>query len=181
MIGDVYSSAVLVLSKPFAPRSRWGVFHENTLRAFYDDADAGDVAAQTLLTFAPGERFRLTAGAFYGTAPGVSPTAGVQYVKPGKHWFVLVAPRVNLESDPSYSVFSIVRYTRGTEGRPRLYVALQALNAFDARQHIRSYQWTRVGADVRGTQFGLAVNFDRSGPNPRLDTSAGVFVRREVF
>jgi hypothetical protein len=83
MIGDEYSSAVLVLSKPFAPKSRWGVFHENTLRAFYDESRDGDVAAQTLLTFAPGAGFRVTAGAFYGTAPGVSPTAGVQYVKPG--------------------------------------------------------------------------------------------------
>ena len=181
MIGDEYSSAVLVLSKPFAPKSRWGVFHENTLRAFYDESRDGDVAAQTLLTFAPGAGFRVTAGAFYGTAPGVSPTAGVQYVKPGKRWFVLVAPRVNLESDVSYSIFSILRYTRGAEGRPRLYIALQALNAFDAQRHIRSYQWTRIGADVRGTQFGLAVNLDEAGPNPRVNASAGVFVRREAF
>lgn len=181
MVGNAYSSAVLVLSKSFAPRSRWGVFHENTLRAFYDETEDGDVAAQTLLTFAPSAGFRVTAGAFYGTAPGVSPTAGVQYVKPGKRWFLLVAPRVNLERDASYSIFSILRYTRGAEGRPRLYLAVQALNAFDARQHIRSYQWTRVGVDVRGTQFGLAANFDAAGPNPRVDASAGVFVRREVF
>ena len=98
-----------------------------------------------------------------------------------RNWFVLVAPRVNLESDPSYSIFSILRYSRGEIGRPRLYLALQALNAFDARQHIRSYQWTRIGADVRGTQFGLAVNFDEAGPNPRVNASVGVFVRREVF
>ena len=181
MVGNAYSTANLVLSKPFAPQSHWGVFHQNTLSMFYDDARDGDLAAQTLLTFAPGAGFRLTAGAFYGTAPGVSPTAGIQYVRPGRNWFVLVSPRVNLESDPSYSIFSILRYSRGEIGRPRLYLALQALNAFDARQHIRSYQWTRIGADVRGTQFGLAVNFDEAGPHSRVNASAGVFVRREVF
>ena len=58
MVGNAYSTANLVLNKPFAPGSRWGVFHQNTLSMFYNDAQHGDLAAQTLLTFAPGAGFR---------------------------------------------------------------------------------------------------------------------------
>ncbi|MEX2154224.1 MAG: hypothetical protein WD825_12865 [Gemmatimonadaceae bacterium] len=50
-----------------------------------------------------------------------------------------------------------------------------------AHRHIKSYQWMRAGLDIRGTQFGLGVNLDEAGPKPRVEASAGVFVRREVF
>lgn len=182
MAGDAYASVNLVLSKPFAPASRWGVFHQSTLVAGYgEDDEEDDLAMQSLLTFAPGGRFRLTAGAFYGSVPGVSPTVGMQYLRAGERWFVLVSPRVNVERDPSSSIFSILRYGRGAGPGRRLYLSMQALNTFDAYRHIKSYQWMRVGLDLRGTQFGLGVNFDEDGPKPRVETSIGVFVRREVF
>jgi len=182
MAGDAYASINLVLTKPVAPGSRWGVFHQSTLVAGYDEDEVeDDVAMQSLLTFAPGGGFRLTAGTFYGSVPGVSPTVGMQYLRPGARWFVLVSPRVNVERDPSYSVFSILRYTHGTAPKTRLFLSLQALNTFDADRHIKSYQWMRVGLDMRGTQFGLGVNLDEAGPKPQVEARVGLFVRREIF
>ena len=171
-----YASVDLVMSKPFAPDSRWGVFHQHTLVASYRRDVADDLATQSQLTFAVARRLRLTAGGFYATGPGFSPTAGVQLVAFGRSWFASVSPRVNIEREESYSVFTFLEWRRG-----RLYTNLQSLNSFDPNQHIKSYQWARLGVDVRGTQLGVAVNFDELGPHPDVRTSAGVFARRAVF
>jgi hypothetical protein len=179
---DRYASMNLILAKPLAAASRWGVFHQSTLVVGHSgSATPDDLATQTLLTFAPAGGFRLTAGAFYATTPGVVATAGGQYLHAGPNWFVLLSPRVSLEGDPAYSAFSIVRYQRGPRTGTRLYLELQALNTFRAEEHIRSFQWLRLGADRRGTQFGLALNFDAEGRNPRTETSVGVFLRRPLF
>lgn len=175
-----YASFNLVMSKPLSANSRWGFFHLTTLVMDYD-AEGDDLSMQSLLYFAPQARFRLTGGAFYGSRPGFSPTAGIQFVNAGRRWFVLLAPRVNLESEPSYTMFSILRYARPLNARRALYASLQSLNILDADGHIKSYQWTRMGLDIRGTQLGLAANFDESGPKPHPEFSLGAFVRRELF
>jgi hypothetical protein len=55
------------------------------------------------------------------------------------------------------------------------------LNLFDASTHIKSYQWFRLGFDIKGIQFGLAANIDEFGPEPSVETNFGVFVRKEIF
>lgn len=171
-----YASVDLVLGKPFAPSSRWGVFHQHTLVAGYGGDVADDLATQSQLTFAAARWLRVTAGGFYATGPGFMPTAGLQFERVGRRSFVSVSPRVNIDREESYSVFSFLEYARG-----RFYTNLQSLNSFDRERHIKSYQWLRVGVAVRGTQGGLAVNFDELGPKPRVDASVGLFVRRPLF
>ncbi len=181
-VGTRYASINLVMSKAMSPQSRLGVFHLATLVMDYDGEEDDDLSMQSLLFFAPHAKFRLTGGAFYASRPGFSPTVGMQFVNPGRTWFVLLAPRVNLETEPSYSVFSILRYTRPLKTpRRALYASLQSLGTFDAGGHIKSCQWTRIGMDIRGTQFGLAANVDEAGPKPDVAFSVGAFVRRELF
>ncbi|MGI9175352.1 MAG: hypothetical protein ACR2GR_08560 [Rhodothermales bacterium] len=181
MAGSRYASINVVMSKSFSASSKFGFFHLNTLTMDYDDKSESDLTLQNLLFFEPVEGFRLTGGAFYASQPGFSPTAGMQYIHAGKRWFILLAPRINIESDPSYTVFSIVRHEAEITEHATLYTSLQALNIFDADGHVKSYQWTRLGLGINGTQFGLAANFDEFGPNPQVAFSVGVFVRREVF
>jgi hypothetical protein len=78
MAGNAYASLNLVLSGPFASASRWGVFHQGTPVAGYSENEEDDMAMQSLLTFTPRSRFRLTAGAFYGSVHGVSPPVGIR-------------------------------------------------------------------------------------------------------
>ncbi len=118
---------------------------------------------QQLLFFEPVKGFRLTGGAFYG-GPGFNPTAGMQYVNAGRVLFMLISPRINIESDPSFSIFTILRYKPDIARNTKLYLAAQLLNTFDTSDHIKSYQWLRVGLDLEGTQFGIGVNFDEFGP-----------------
>ena len=50
----------------------------------------------------------------------------------------LISPRVNIESDPSFGIFSIVRYKPDIAGNARLYLSAQWLNTFDTSDHIKS-------------------------------------------
>lgn len=73
-----------------------------------------------------------------------------------------------------------MRYRPQLTPRLRLYAAGQLLHAFNADQHIRSYQWLRLGLEVKGTQVGLALHFDERGPRRTSSVDPGVFVRREI-
>jgi len=181
MMGYRYSTVNLVLSKPFTETSKLGFFHLNTLTVNYNDKNKNDLALQNLVFYEFLKNFRITGGAFYSTKPGYSATVGLQYINPGKKWFILISPRVSIEGDPSFNLFSIVRYKTDITSKTRLYTSLQALNIFDCKSHIKSYQWLRIGLEIKGTQFGLSANFDEFGPNPELESSLGLFIRREIF
>lgn len=110
----------------------------------------------------------------------VQPSNLQNYVEPEK-WFILFSPRINIESDPSFNMFTIIRYKSRINEKTGLYTSLQALNIFDGNGHIKSYQWLRAGIDLKGTQFGLAANFDEFGATAKLTASFGIFLRREIF
>lgn len=181
MMGNRYSTVNVVLSKLFTETSRLGFFHLNTLTVNYTDKNKNDLALQNLVFYEFVNNFRITGGAFYSTKPGFKPTAGIQYVNPGRKWFILISPRVSIEDDPSFNLFSIIRFKTDINSNTRLYTSLQALNIFDGKSHIKSYQWLRVGLEIKGIQFGLSANFDELGPNPELENCFGLFIRRELF
>lgn len=76
---------------------------------------------------------------------------------------------------------TILQYKPEINDRIKLYTRLQMLNLFDAGGNIKSYQWFRLGLEVKGTQFGLAADLDEYGPNPSVTGNFGVFIRKEIF
>jgi len=180
MTGSRYLTVNLVVSKSFTETSKFGFFHMNTIGVDYDNKEENDFSMQDLLTYEPLNNFRLTGGAFYGK-PGFKPTLGMQYLVTGKKLFILIAPRVNIESDPAYDFFEIVQFKPALSEKIKLYTRLQLLNLFDSGGNIKSYQWLRMGLEVKEIQFGLAFNFDEFGPNPKVQYNAGLFIRREIF
>lgn len=178
MAGTEYLTANVVVSRALVPASDFGFFHLNTAVLDYRGGD--DLSLQNVLYFEPIDKYRVTGGLFYASSSGLTPTAGLQYVHASQGRFLLFAPRVSIQEDPSYSIFSIARYGTGNPPGLGLYLSVQALTTFNAEGHIKSYQWTRVGLETRGWQFGAAMNFDEEGPNPEVQTSVGVFLRREV-
>ena len=181
MAGQRYALVNVVMSKKFNPDSKIGFFHVNSLTMDYNDKSKDNLVVQNMLFYEPSSNFRIVGGASYATKPGFSPAAGLQYIHVGPHWFVLFSPRVSIENDPSYTMFAIARYAARINENYDLYTSLQALNVFDAHEHITSSQWIRAGLDRHGLQFGVAVNFDESGPNPKVKINAGLFIRREIF
>lgn len=180
MAGTRYASSSIVLSRPLVSGSRFGFFHLGTTNLDYESGK-GEVTTQDLLFFEPVRGFRIAGGAFYSSVPGFKPTAGLQYLRAGKSWFVLLSPRANLERDPSYSIFSILQLTPPLAAKTRGFALVQALSVLNSEGHDFSYQWLRLGLDLEGRQFGLAINLEESRAGPAFEISAGIFVRREIF
>jgi hypothetical protein len=180
MMGNQYGAVNLAFSKNFSETSRFGFFHMNTLQFDYNEDEKNSFILQDLLYVETFRNLRVAGGVAY-TKGGFVPTAGLQYVFAGRKFLFLFAPRVNIESDPSYDFMTIVQYKPAINDHLKLYTRLQLLNVFDAAGNIRSYQWLRLGLEAKGIQFGLAANLDEYGPNPSVESNFGLFVRKEIF
>jgi len=180
MIGNKYGSVNLVFNRNFSQKSRLGFFHMNTVQFDYKDENKNSFLLQDLLYVETFKNLRVAGGVAYSKG-GFNPTAGLQYVYSGNKLVFLCAPRVNIESDPSYDIMTIIQYKPKINDRVKLFTRVQMLNLFNADGNIKSYQWMRLGLEVKGIQFGLAINLDEYGPNPSVESNFGVFVRKEIF
>jgi hypothetical protein len=180
MAGSRYATIIVVADKKFTQSSKLGFFHINTIQVDYRVKVKNDFMMQDLLYFEPIKHFRITGGAFYGQ-PGFIPTVGLQYVKGGKDLFIIIAPRINLQKDLKYDLFSILQYTPKLNDKIKLYSRLQFLNLFSSSTNIKSYQWIRVGMEINEIQFGLAADFNEFGPHPKVTHNFGLFIRKEIL
>ena len=180
MTGNKYGTVNLAFSRNFSPTSRLGFFHMNTIQFDYKDDSKNSFIIQDLLYVETFKNLRVAGGVAYSPG-GFDPTVGLQYVYSGKKLLFLFAPRVNIESDPSYDIMTILQYKPQLNEKLKLYTRFQMLNLFNSGGNIKSYQWLRLGVVIKGIQFGLAADFDEYGPNPSVTGNFGVFIRKEIF
>lgn len=180
MAGNKYGTVNLAFGKNFSPTSKFGFFHMNTIQFDYKDKNNNSFIIQDLAYFEVIKNLRIAGGVAYSKA-GLDPTAGLQYAYNSKKMLILFAPRVNIESDPSYDVMTIIQYKPDISDKVKLYTRLQFLNLFNSDGNIKAYQWFRLGLEMKGIQFGLAYDIDEYGPNPTATGNFGVFVRKEIF
>jgi hypothetical protein len=180
IMGNKYGSVNLAFNRNFSQNSRFGFFHMNTVQFYYKEKFRNSFLLQDLLYVEAVKNLRVAGGVVYSNG-GFNTTAGLQYFYSGKKLVFLFAPRVNIESEPSYDIMTIIQYKTPLNDRVKLFTRVQALNLFDSDGNIKSYQWMRLGLEVKGTQFGLAANLDEYEPNPSLVTNFGVFIRKEIF
>ena len=179
MVGYKYGSVNLSFAKNFSQESKLGFFHMNTVQFDYNDGNRNSFILQDQFFVEAFKNFRITGGVAYSKG-GFDPTTGFQYSFSGKKLFFLFAPRINIESDPSYDIMTIVHFRPQINDKLKLFTRLQMLNLFDSGGNIRSYQWFRIGLDIKATQFGVAFNLDEYGTDP-VEFNAGVFIRKEIF
>jgi hypothetical protein len=180
MSGYKYGTVNLSFSRNFSQTSRIGFFHMNTVQFDYRTADNNSFLLQDLLYVETFKNLRVAGGVAYSKG-GFNPTAGLQYVYSGKKFLFLCAPRINIESEPSYDIMTIIQYKPDINDRVKLFTRVQMLNLFDSGGNIKSYQWMRIGVEIKGIQFGLAANLDEYGPDPSVETNFGLFLRKEIF
>jgi hypothetical protein len=180
MMGIKYGSVNLAFNRSFSQNSRLGFFHMNTVEFDYKDADKNSFIIQDLIYVETFKNLRVAGGVAYSKG-GFDPTAGLQYVLSGKKFLFLCAPRINIESNPSYDIMTILQYKPDINERVKLFTRIQLLNLFDSGGNIRSYQWMRLGLEVKGVQFGLAANLDEYGAHPTVESNFGLFIRKEIF
>ena len=180
MMGNKYGTVNVSLNRSFSQKSRLGFFHMNTVQFDYNDELKNSFLLQDLVYVETFKNLRIAAGVAYSKG-GFNTTAGLQYVYSGKKLVFLCAPRINIESDPSFDVMTIIQYKPEINDRIRLFTRIQMLNLFNSEGNIKSYQWMRLGLEVKGLQFGLAANLDEYGPNPSVESNFGLFLRKEIF
>jgi hypothetical protein len=180
MMGLKYGSVNLAFNRSFSQTSRLGFFHMNTIEFDYMDADKNSFIIQDLIYVETFKNLRVAGGVAYSKG-GFDPTAGLQYVYSGKKFLFLCAPRINIESNPSYDIMTILQYKPDINEKVKLFTRLQLLNLFDSGGNIRSYQWMRLGVELKGLQFGLAANLDEYGAHPSVESNFGLFIRKEIF
>lgn len=180
MMGHQYGVVDMSFSKKFSPTSRFGFFHMNTIQFDYNEDAKNSLIIQDLLFIETVKNLRVAAGAAYSKG-GFDPTVGLQYIFSGKKLMFLCAPRINIDSEPSYDIMNIFQFKTPINERINLFTKAKFLNVFDAKGNIKSFQWFRLGLDTKGMQFGLAFNLDENGPNPSVESNLGVFVRKEIF
>jgi hypothetical protein len=178
--GHKYGSVNFVFNKNFSQGSRFGFFHMNTVQFYYKDDSQNSFLLQDLIFVETMKNLRVATGVVYSKG-GFNPTAGLQYIYSGKKFMVLIAPRINIESDPSYDVMTILQYKPELNDHIKLFTRVQMLNLFGSEGNIKSYQWFRLGLEIKGLQFGLVANMDEYGPNPSIETNFGLFIRKEIF
>ena len=126
MMGHKYGSVNLLISKNFSQTSRLGFFHMNTVQFDYRDEDKNSFILQDLIYVETFKNLRVATGVAYSKG-GFDPTAGLQYIFSCKKFFCLCAPRINIESDPSYDIMNIIQYKPDINDRVKtLYPAAAA-------------------------------------------------------
>jgi hypothetical protein len=109
MMGHKYGTVNLSFSKDFTQKCRLGFFHMNTVQFDYKDKNNNSFILQDQIYIETFKNLRIAGGVVYSNG-GFNPTAGLQYVYGGKKLFFLCAPRINIESDPSYDIMTILQY-----------------------------------------------------------------------
>ena len=180
MIGQKYGTVNLIYDRHFSQNSRFGLFHMNTVQFDYKNKIYNSFILQDQLYVETLKNLRISGGVVYSNG-GFNPTAGLQYVYGGRKLFFLCAPRINIKSSPSYDLMTILQFKPEINDRLKLYTRFELLHLFDSGGNIKSYQWMRLGLEVKGIQFGLAADFDEYGPDPSVKSNFGVFIRKEIF
>ncbi len=180
MMGNNYGSVNFLTIRNFSPNSRLGLFNNNTIRFDYKDAGKNSFSLQDLLYVKIFKNLRVAGGVLCNSG-GVMPTAGLQYVYSSKKLLFLIVPQVRINKNPSYSLLTILQYKQEINDRIKLVGRVQLNNTFNAAGNIRSSQWMRIGMEVKGTQFGLAVNLDEKGPDPSVENNIGIYLKKDIL
>lgn len=157
--------------------NRIGFFHTGSQLMVYGSQRRSELMSQEYLMLVLVNGLKVGLGSFYGTSPGLKPSLCMQYMRQIKDCHVVVAPRVDLTRSPSYDLMTQIEW-RPVAGRHlRFYFRLQTMFNFRALVHNRSYQYTRMGFEMKGLQLGLSFNRDVFGADYMSKYNHGLFVR----
>ncbi len=106
--------------------------------------------------------------------------AGIHFFKASKKMMLYALASLALDSELGYSWFSIFRYTPMLGEKWKLYTSLELFTNFRENKHFASVQRIRLGLDMNGNQFGLAINLLGVGENyDPTESNPGVFIRKQ--
>lgn len=166
--------------KELKASSHFCFFHTSSLYSFHDKERTTEMMSQSYVTYKLGKSLTALVGSFYASIPGFKASMSLQYRLAHRDLVVLLAPRIDLQENPSYELLTLAEYRPAISKRLKIYSRLQMLSNYTHTIHNRSYQNLRVGVGSRKTQGGFALNYDQYGSEKNTVLSMGIFLRHEL-
>ena len=165
--------------KPLGDDYKWTIFSRTRATVDYEDENR-DFFSGLYLNYTMKSGFGASlVGRLSSADAGVD--IGPHFIKQTKDVTFFALASISLQSELSYSWFSIFRYTPELSEKWKAYSSLELFSAFREEGHALSVQRIRLGVDRNGYQFGFAVNFRATGRPYRLrDTNPGIFIRKQL-
>lgn len=165
--------------KPLGVEYQWTIFSRTRTTVDYEDENR-DFFSGLYLNYTSKSGFGgSVVGRLSTTDAGVD--TGPHFFKQTKDITLFALASISLQSELSYSWFSILRYTPELSEKWKVYSSLELFSAFRKVGHAVSVQRIRLGLDRSGYQFGMAVNFRATGrPYSLRDTNPGLFIRKQL-
>ncbi len=166
-------------SAKFSTEKPFGFFHTSSLLIPYDKNRGNEIMSQSYVSYALSDRWSAGMGSIFTPLNRVRPSVFFQYFLKGRTTSVMVYPRADLWKDPNFELMGFMEYRGGESRKMRVYARLQYMTTWNLQQHVRSYQYLRVGINLDKIQLGPAVNIDQYGGSATSYSSVGLFVRKE--
>ena len=181
--GHEYLNFQMIISKPFAPGSRFSFFNVTSFNGDYEnDEGENEYITQGLLNYEVLKGLSVATGATMHYRTGFRPTAGLNYVFGSRKWLFVLLPRFDLSDDYNFETFSLLEFKPPITKDIGLYTRIQGLYNRNTEQgfHDRSYLYFRIGLSYRKYQVGRGANFDRYGPKEIDTENYGLFIRAQI-
>ncbi len=175
--GDEFFNVETWITKPLDKDYRYTIFSLNTAE-HNREPDQTLFMSYTILSYNWWKGFGPTVGTRLLSDRFVA-LGGPQYTYYRERFFVTANFTSEFRSNPDFEFFSIV------QGRPKITQKLEGFLQgqfsfnFNSDQHLLSFQYVRIGADLGMVQTGVAFNQFQFGDSWEYDLQPGVFLRLE--
>ncbi len=156
-----------------------GFFHTSSILMPYDKNRGNEIMSQSYLSYILSDVWSTGVGSIYTPLDRVRPSFFLQYFLKGKTTSVMIYPRIDLWKDPNLELMGFIEYKSTASQKLKLYARLQYMTTWNKEEHVRSYQYLRIGFSLGEMQLGAAANFDQYGSLGNNYSSIGFFMRKE--
>lgn len=173
-----------VVSKKFAPESRFSFFNLTTFGADYRNTPGrSSYLTSASLKYELVRHVSAFGGLNINSAVGFRPSAGIEFQLTNPVWFIVAQQGGDLTETHNLQSLALVEYKPRLSARLALYSRAQGLYSYDpqARQHALSYVYLRLGLSWGTVSAGVAANLSHLGPEKIFRDNYGVFVRHAFF
>jgi hypothetical protein len=161
--------------------SRFGVFSLLTYNLPYDREDRlfAYYTLQAAATYNLTRHVRVFGGTYLKNID-YGPSAGAQFILPGRRWFLILHNGNDLSRVLRSQFMVLAEYRPTLKGSLQLYSRVQVMQETDYQTRTRGFQQLRLGLGGRGVQGGIGINVEQFGPLPFTRENMGLFVRAEL-
>lgn len=132
----------MIVSKQFAPTSRFGFFNVTSFSGNYQETNqSADLYSQAMLTAQVWRGISLatglsTFGSSMGTPLSVRPTAGLQYLFANRQFLAVIVPRFDLTQTYNFETFAVFEYKPMLSEKWGIYTRVQGLFNYNTKSDL---------------------------------------------